>query len=81
VKIPIFGSELLRYEAGNTPKQSKRDSAAGTQRDSLIAESEALELVPNEKKLLGFSHSSDRYGGWFVCPLISDVQTSRFAMR
>jgi predicted nucleic acid-binding protein len=72
-KIPMLGSELLRLEAANTPRESKRDTAGGTQRTFLITESKALEVVPKEKVLRGYSHLSDQYGGWFASPLMSDV--------
>jgi predicted nucleic acid-binding protein len=69
----MLGSELLLLEAANTPPKTKRDTAAGTQRNLLIAEAKALELVAQEKVIRGFSHSSDQYGGFFACPMISDV--------
>ena len=72
-QIPVLGSLLLRLEAENTPIETKRDTAAGRQRDFVIAEARARELVAKEKTLRGFSHSSDQYGGWFACPMISDV--------
>jgi hypothetical protein len=64
----MLGSELLLLEAANTPPKTKRDTAAGTQRNLLIAEAKALELVAQEKVIRGFSHSSDQYGGFFACP-------------
>jgi hypothetical protein len=62
----MFGSHLVRYEAGNTKNVDKRNR--------LIAEHDALAPIPKDEKLLGFNTQDDGCRGFTSSPIISDVQ-------
>jgi hypothetical protein len=64
-KYPLFGSHLNGYEAGKTKDEILRGQ--------LMIDVDALQKVPNDQKLLGFSVQISQY----TCinsPIISDVQ-------
>jgi hypothetical protein len=71
--VALVGSQMVRYEAGNTPNKTKRDTSTETLREILVGEAAALELVAKEKVLLGFQHLTDQFGGFFAGPLMTDV--------
>lgn len=62
----LFGSRLTLREV--------MDMAESERRDKLILDCKALQPIPKDEKLLGFSHQSDPYRGFTTSPLIADCQ-------
>jgi hypothetical protein len=65
-RYSLFGSRLTLREAAATAEEA--------QRDSLIVDYKALEAIPKDERLLGYSSQSDQYGGFICWPLIADCQ-------
>ena len=63
--MKFFTSNIVNYEATNTPDKAKRNT--------LVADHKAREKVAQDEKLLGFDSYGDRLT-WISSPRISDVQ-------
>src|SRR3974377_1725240 len=64
-RVNLVTSNIVGYEAANTPDETKRDV--------LVADHKGREKIHMGEKLRGFQSYGDR-SGWICYPLISDVQ-------
>jgi predicted nucleic acid-binding protein len=62
----MFGSHIVRYEAANTPNESKRNQ--------LLNQSETLKRVPKDEKPVGFNETTGPNAAFVGFFLIADVQ-------